>query len=212
MSRMPFEVAEIGPAHPTLGLVARELERYTARVTAVPPPGLMAGINAAIAAEEPPRLGLVGWLRGLPPLSPVVLRTAAVAAAVAVAALAAVFAGEIVQQIRNPNVGESPVPVVSPSERPEASPEATPSLAPTPSPSATSEPTPTLLPGELPPPDAGGGTPLPSAQETPDADGDNSGPGGGGGDNSGPGGGGGDNSGPGGGDSGGGSGSSGPGG
>ena len=182
MSRVPWDPAEIGSHDPDLDEVAGELDAYALDVDSRPDPALAGRIHAALDAEPIPAAHW--WQRG-GLLGPRAARLLAAAVVVAVGVLGGLALGELADVMQQGGTGSSPSPIVSPSasptETPSPSPSPTPTLSPTPS------PTPTVAPAATPTDEI----------ETPEPDGDNSGPGGGG--NSGPGGGGGDNSGPGGG-------------
>jgi hypothetical protein len=191
MSRLPFDEAEIGGAAQDLGPVAEALERYAASSDSAEPADLSERILAAVNREPIPRRSLAARLGGL--FGSARGGRLLVAAALASVVFAgAVLAGQLVDTIRDVDVGDSP----SADPTPTVTPSPIPSEQPSPTPSPTEAPTtPRATPDEASPLETE--RPSPTASEDDDEDDDdNSGPGGGGDDdNSGPGGGGGSGSG-----------------
>ena len=175
MTRHPYGSDELDRVDPELDAVAVELERYAAARSTDPPAGLAAIVKDAIAAEPLPA---VGWWQRLvagPAAWGATGRSIAVAAVVMLLLVGSLAVGQLLD-VNRPNVGSSPSPILSPSERP--TPSSTESPSPSPSPSTSPTPTaPPSTPSATPSDDNGGG----DDSETPEpSDDDNSGPGGGG--------------------------------
>lgn len=173
MSRNPFGPDELDRTDLALDRVADRLERYAFDQRTEPPLDLAARIRSAIAEEPEPTAGWwISLTAGLGAWRAPARGIAVVA--VLVASVVGAFAiGELVQNVREANVGASPspAPVVSPTPTPSPTVSPSPSATPTPSPSPTVSPTP--MPTVRPIPV----TPLPAASDDDGGDGGGSGSG-----------------------------------